>query len=331
MLDHKFIVLNFSDVFGGQERYVESIIRKFTMRGLRVLFSGGPERFCNEFNKIDFHLDNQESILILNGNSALYFFSMKKKRSRFTVYIQHSDINDGQGPSWKRWVRKVLLKVFLYRVDLVVRVCDKALPEKYAPGKIVTIYNGVPLPDIHFIRKSLNHHCRLLMVGTLTKNKNQRMAIEALELLPQCTLTLVGDGPERGELERLASQLNVQNRVTFTGFVTDPSQYYQNHDLLLMLSQFEAFPYVVLEAMSAYCPVVATKVGGVPEAITHSRNGWLLNGSSSQELADRVATICQNAEHYNDIALQARKTIESRFTEEEMVELLLAEIEKRLK
>lgn len=169
------------------------------------------------------------------------------------------------------------------------------------------------------------------MVGTLTKNKNQRMAIEALKLLPQCTLTLVGDGPERAELERLASQLNVQDRVTFTGFVTDPSLYYQSHDLLLMLSQFEAFPYVVLEAMAAYCPVVATKVGGVPEAIVHNRNGWLLNGSSSQELADIIAEIYQDSDQYNDIAIQARKTIESRFTEEEMVDRLLAEIEKRLK
>lgn len=329
--DHKFIVLNFSDVFGGQERYVESIMYKFSIRGLCVLFSGGPERISNEFNKIDCHLVNQEVILILNGNSALYSFSMKKKRSRFTVYIQHSDINDGQGPRWKRWIRKLLLKVLLYRVDLVVRVCDKALPERYAPGKIVTIYNGVALPNVDFKRKTFSQHYRLLMVGTLTKNKNQRMAIEALKLLPQCTLTLVGDGPERAELERLTNQLNVQDRVTFTGFVTDPSLYYQSHDLLLMLSQFEAFPYVVLEAMAAYCPVVATKVGGVPEAIQHNSNGWLLNNTSTQELANQITVIYHDVDNYNQVVIQARKTIASRFTEEKMVDRLLEEIEKRLK
>ncbi|HAT8557801.1 TPA: glycosyltransferase [Vibrio vulnificus] len=320
----KLLFVNFSSVFGGQERYARDIINALQVNNHEIYFMN--EKYISGYD-----LDNEYDTCILNGNSALYHYFLKRIPANFIVYVQHSDINDGQGPRWKRWIRKILLKVLLYRVDLVIRVCDKALPEKYAPGKIVTIYNGVSLPDIQFTRKNLSQHCRLLMVGTLTKNKNQRMAIEALKFLPQCTLTLVGDGPERAELERLASQFNVQNRVTFTGFVADPSQYYQNHDLLMMLSQFEAFPYVVLEAMAAYCPVVATKVGGVPEAITHSRNGWLLNGSSSQELADRVATICQDMEHYNDIAIQARTTIESRFTEEEMVDRLLAEIEKRLK
>ncbi|MFQ2235984.1 glycosyltransferase [Aeromonas dhakensis] len=325
----KVVFVNISSVYGGQERYAKSIISFFNNRCVDVDFIGGPDILkqmaCFSRTKTNF------SISILNGNSALYKYIFSSLPGKFNVYVQHSDINDGQQPRWRCWIRKALLKVLLRRINLVVRVCEKALPDSYAPGKIITIHNGVSLPSITFTSKNFNQGYRLLMVGAFTKNKNQCMAIEALKLLPQATLTLVGDGPEREKLKLLASSLNVQDRVIFTGFVTDPSKYYQTHDLLLMLSQFEAFPYVVLEAMAAYCPVLATKVGGVPEAIVHNHNGWLLNGSSSQELADRVAAIYQDSDKYNDIAIQARKTIESRFTEEGMVDRLLAEIEKRLK
>lgn len=327
MKDFELKIVNVSNVFGGQERYAESIARALVKRHYAATFEGGG---VDESQFITSESSFEPDVMILNGNAALYKYSLRSIEKAFTIYVQHSDINDGQGPKWKRLVRKLLLKVLLKRVDLVVRVCNKALPEKYAKGKIVTIYNGVALPSDNIAPRA-NFSMKLLMIGALTENKNQRMAIEALTLLPNASLTVVGDGPERQALELFAKELKVTSRVTFTGFVSDPSCYYQSHDLLLMLSNYEAFPYVVLEAMAAYCPVVSVKVGGVPEAIDSGSNGWLLDSYSYKELANKINVIGQDLPAYERIAKRARLTIEERFTEEHMVDQLLDEIEKRYK
>ncbi|HGS4561276.1 TPA: glycosyltransferase family 4 protein [Vibrio cholerae] len=319
-----FLLFNHSSVYGGQERYAESIIRGLRRNDYYCIFTGSGIRHYDNYG----HKPHQEGIatIILNGNSALYRSLRFKKSGCSFVYVQHSDINDNQGPIWKRLIRKILVKILLQRVDLVVRVCDQALPENYAKGKVVTIYNGVSLPTL--IPRP-NYHQKLLMVGALTINKNHCLAIRSLSLLPDATLTIVGDGPERKNLERLTHELGVAERVSFEGFVSDPSRYYQTHDLLLMLSFYEAFPYVVLEAMAAKCPVVSVKVGGVPEAITDGKDGWLLSGYSHTELADRVDAISRDSEAYAAISCAARNTIEKRFTEDHMVEQLLNEISKR--
>nr|ELR5228268.1 glycosyltransferase [Providencia rettgeri] len=322
----KFLFINKSEVFGGQERYAESILKSLKRKGIDIFFSGTPI----ELKKSSSQKTKEYSIAILNGNSALYQYLLKPFPGHFVIYVQHSNINDAQAPIWKRWIRKTLLRILFLRVNLVIRVCNQALPDNYAKGKIVTIYNGIPIPDIHLnTQKKFNF--KLLMVGALTKNKNQKMAIEALTKLPQATLTLVGEGPEQANLEALTKQLGVNERVTFTGFIKNPSEYYQTHDLLLMLSNFEAFPYVVLESMAAFCPVVSVKVGGVPEAIQDNVNGWLLDSYSPKKLASKIEMISNNIVMYKHIANTARSTVEKRFTEEQMVIQLLQEINKRYK
>ncbi|QEO44552.1 glycosyltransferase family 4 protein [Vibrio tarriae] len=321
-------IINLSTIFGGQERYAESLARALSIKGIVVHYPISSEMKWNSDSSVPCSdlLDYKCDIIILNGNAALYRFWKYWKKKSFLVYVQHSDVNDGQGKKWRRVLRRVLLFILLRRVDLVIRVCNKALPEKYAKGKIATIYNGVSLPTL--IPRP-NYHQKLLMVGALTINKNHCLAIRSLSLLPDATLTIVGDGPERKNLERLTHELGVAERVSFEGFVSDPSRYYQTHDLLLMLSFYEAFPYVVLEAMAAKCPVVSVKVGGVPEAITDGKDGWLLSGYSHTELADRVDAISRDSEAYAAISCAARNTIEKRFTEDHMVEQLLNEISKR--
>lgn len=322
-----FYIKNKSSVFGGQEKYALQLIENLYLKGHNVIFSGTPNLTIDNANTKKKYKNN---ITILNGNAALYHYAFKSVPGDFVIYVQHSNIDDAQAPIWKRWIRKTLLRILFLRVNLVIRVCNQALPDNYAKGKIVTIYNGIPIPDIHLnTQKKFNF--KLLMVGALTKNKNQKMAIEALTKLPQATLTLVGEGPEQANLEALTKQLGVNERVTFTGFITNPSEYYQTHDLLLMLSNFEAFPYVVLESMAAFCPVVSVKVGGVPEAIQDNVNGWLLDSYSPKKLASKIEMISNNIVMYKHIANTARSTVEKRFTEEQMVIQLLQEINKRYK
>ncbi|MCH7425102.1 glycosyltransferase family 4 protein, partial [Shewanella sp. MM_2022_3] len=320
-----FLIVNFAAVFGGQERYAKDIIELFKLEGFDVYFFGGPVEVgkrCNIFSNIKF------DVCILNGNSALYSLIKNQFNADFKVYVQHSNINDGQQSFWRRWIRKVLLKLLLLRVNVVVRVCNNALPEFYAPGKVITIYNGVDLPE-YFPKVSLSNNVNLLMVGAVNKNKNQQLAIELLVKQPNAYLTIVGDGSEIDSLKRYAEQLDVSERIHWTGFVTELDKYYRDADFLLMLSHFEAFPYSVLEAMSNGTPVIAVPVGGVPEIIKSGVNGWLVEDYGVNTLAEKINQVCSDPQQYIKVASNARRTIETSFTKQTMFNMLLTEIKKR--
>ncbi|WP_172588288.1 glycosyltransferase family 4 protein [Shewanella xiamenensis] len=325
----KFIVNNYSDVFGGQERYILNLTRYLSDKGFYVIFRGQPEElsFKSSLSYSDIKSDSCD-VRILNGNRAIYLFTLKKKRGEFWVYVHHSNINDRQGTYLKSIIRKFLLFISLKRADLVVRVCNNALPEFYAPGKVITIYNGVDLPEYR-PKVSLSNNVNLLMVGAVNKNKNQQLAIELLVKQPNAYLTIVGDGSDINSLKRYAEQLGVSERIHWTGFVTELDKYYRDADFLLMLSHFEAFPYSVLEAMSNGTPVIAVPVGGVPEIIKSGVNGWLVEDYAVNTLAEKINQVCSEPQQYIKVASNARRTIETSFTKQTMFNMLLTEIKKR--
>lgn len=323
------VIYNYSEVFGGQERYAKDLLNQLRRLYSNVRFCGAPCALDDEKNNLcpkDVPID----VEILNGNRALYRQAFINREGAFRVYVQHSNINDGQEALIKNWIRKCLIKLLLYRVDLIVRVCDDALPDYYAPGKIETIYNGVEIQK-SVVFKDIDIPIKLLMVGAINENKNQRLAIEALTNIPNAELTIVGCGADKEELVELTKRLSLESRVKWVGFVEDPSPYYRQAHLLLMLSKYEAFPYVVLEAMSNGVPVVAVPVGGVPEIIKTGENGWLIDSYSKDKLSKLINKISEDNDTYRTVSKEAVSTISTSFTKEKMVNKLLAEIAKRNK
>ncbi|MEQ3511925.1 glycosyltransferase family 4 protein [Pseudoalteromonas sp. BZB3] len=315
-------LFNFSKVFGGQERYAENLVETLGKRGIQSQIFSDTTTLKEVIKST-----SKDDVTILNGNAALYKFVFIKKKS-FWVYVQHSDINDSQVSLWKIITRKFLIKLLLMRVDLVVRVCNRALPDFYAPNKIKTIYNGVHLPDRVHLSSISDGMVNLLMVGAVNHNKNQRLVLDALAHLRNCNLTIVGSGPDLGDLKEYAKQIGVSARVFWKGFETDIDKFYRQADLLLLLSFNEAFPYVVLESMSHGTPVLSVKVGGVPEILKHNSNGWLLEDYETQSLIDSVNHIISAPDNYVQVAKSARKTIEDNFTLDKVTNELIEHIFK---
>jgi glycosyltransferase involved in cell wall biosynthesis len=108
--------------------------------------------------------------------------------------------------------------------------------------------------------------------GRLDPLKGTDLALRSFAQLRQQVggdsfLCVVGDGPDQGELKRLAQQLNLEGRVVFTGYVDDISAAYSAIDTLLFTSQLESCPLVLLESMACGCRVIASPVGGVHELL----------------------------------------------------------------
>ena len=316
-------IFNYSVSFGGQERYIKIISNELVNREVDFLFVGTPISLANSFISFDYKNKNKVYVVnVLNGNRALFkrgwFFSNSLK-----VYIQHSHFKDSQGFFLKRYIRFVLFKILLKRMDIIIRVCNDALPSKLAPEKIFTIYNGVELPNFER-RDCINRPFTLLMVGSINENKNQILALNLLKIQSDLNLVLVGDGPKMEEWKEWATINNLNSRVTWTGFVEDPGLYFSQADAFLLLSEFEAFPFVVLEAMSYSLPVISTNVGGVPEAITHNKNGLLLPSRDILSLQNAVKQLTTDPNLCERLGKEARKTVEEKFSKEKMVDDFLS-------
>jgi len=108
---------------------------------------------------------------------------------------------------------------------------------------------------------------------------------------PRAHLLCVGDGPLRGELTSLARALGLDGRVHFPGTLTPPFNLHQLFDVSVLCSVSEAFPNSVLEAMAAGRPVVATRVGGVPDAVRDGETGVLVPPGDPQALAAALRAV----------------------------------------
>jgi glycosyltransferase involved in cell wall biosynthesis len=133
-------------------------------------------------------------------------------------------------------------------------------------------------------------------VARLAPVKNHAMALRALQHLEEDVhLVLIGAGPSRRELEDLARELHVDRRVHFTGQLVEAENLHQFFDVSVLCSRSEGFPNVVIEALAAGCPVVATPVGGVPEVILDRQTGLLVPVDQPEALAASVRELRRDA------------------------------------
>jgi glycosyltransferase involved in cell wall biosynthesis len=132
-------------------------------------------------------------------------------------------------------------------------------------------------------------------IGRMTAVKRLPLVLEGfrrlLELGVDATLCLVGAGPDRDEAERLAHRLGVMKHCLFVGYQRDVAPYYEVFDTLLLPSANEGTPVVVIEALAAGRPVVATDVGGVADVVRDGTDGFLVPSGDADALADRLARL----------------------------------------
>lgn len=165
------------------------------------------------------------------------------------------------------------------------------------------------------------------VVGRLSVEKGVDRAIRTLaklkERVPNAQLHLIGDGPERAELEQLTVALGLTDAVHFWGWQSQAKSWYPMMDALLLPSHTEGLPNVVLEAMTMGVPVAATDVGGVRDLLDHGRCGVIL-GKDESTWADRIAYLLASPDRRDRIASLARDRIHNHYTFSKRMERVFA-------
>ena len=130
----------------------------------------------------------------------------------------------------------------------------------------------------------------------------------------RCVFVIVGDGPERGAIERLIAELGLGDSVKLTGFTDDVPRRLAAFDLFLQPSTEEGLSLTILEAAAAGVPVVASAVGGTGEIIENGKTGTLVAAGDTEALAAALSGFIENPAPFREMARDAREVVERRFS-----------------
>jgi glycosyltransferase involved in cell wall biosynthesis len=198
---------------------------------------------------------------------------------------------------------------------------DGLLKHGFPENRIVVIGNGLAPSAFTPANPALPRSDGLLRVGMIarmnTRSKNHLDFLRAAAALackvPGVEFVLVGDGPLRAELERVAFELGIGSQVRFLGDRRDITAILASLDVSVLPSSSESLSNSILESMAAGVPVVATRVGGNPELVTDER-GILVPLSDVEALAGGIERLLRNPTRRAELSENARRFAESTFT-----------------
>ena len=156
---------------------------------------------------------------------------------------------------------------------------------------------------------------RLLFVGRLAPEKGCLVLIEAVAQLSDVTLDIVGDGPSRAALRERAAALGLADRVVFHGYMDEAGvrQRLAEADVFVMASFAEGVPVVLMEALAAGVPAVATRIAGIPELIEDGLTGLLVPPAEPTAIAEAVRRLLEDSGLRNRLAATGREKVEREF------------------
>jgi len=199
---------------------------------------------------------------------------------------------------------------------------------------IHVVSNGVELPQ-RAMRERAGRP-RAVCVANLRPEKGHDVLIDAIAGRPDLRdlqVEFVGDGPCRSALEAQARARGVGDRVRFLGERRDVGERLGDADLFVLPSRTEALPNSVMEAMAAGLPVVACRIGGIPELVEHGVTGLLVPPDDPDALADAMAQLVANPARASALGAAARGAVAERFSMARMIagftEILLEQLRRQ--
>jgi glycosyltransferase involved in cell wall biosynthesis len=243
----------------------------------------------------------------------------KLARTGTVVYTRHGR-RTGSTPR-----QDLLFRLAARRVDRVVCVSNdgRELCERDGidPRAIQTLPNGIDLERFPYAGPCAD--APAVFVGRLCPEKDVATLLAALPAViarrPQFRLRIAGAGPCAAELKRLAAALNVDRHVSFLGEVADIPALLRDSSVFVLPSLTEGMPLTVLEAMASGLPVVATDVGGIPEAVADGVSGFLVPPRNPAALASALLRASGSASIVRRLGLAGRERAERLFNVRSMV------------
>lgn len=222
----------------------------------------------------------------------------------------------------------------------------EALRLQFAPKKKTYIIpNGVDLDKFYLTNKEKEYYARefglssdLYILGCVARfevMKGHKYLLRAyqqfLKKYPDSHLLLVGDGPDRNEIEEQIKELGLESYITLTGFRQDIPGLLQYFDVFISASLKEGMPFTLLEALAAGTPVIATKVIGNQDIIEDHSNGILVKAKSKKDLYRGMCYVKEHPEKWETWITNGKESVKKKFTIQQSMERLFSIYDRLLK
>jgi len=211
-------------------------------------------------------------------------------------------------------IRKWLIECVGVKDSKVLKILNGVDTEKFQPG-----VNPKFREQLGFSKNGLT----IGTVGRLDPIKDQRLLLEAFTLVSSSRkdlmLVIIGDGPERQNLESYRDSLHCRDRIRFLGERDDVDRVLRVLDIFVLPSKNEGTSNTILEAMATGLPVIATAAGGNPELVSQNRTGLLFPAGDLKGIVEALDFYLKDQGHRYDHGLNGRKEVEQRFSLGKMV------------
>lgn len=284
---------------------------------------------------------NSSKIGGIGAAAAFVYKIINYKLSIITVFTAHGWPFLEPRPYWQRgfifffsWLGSILQDVII-----TINTHDFEVGKKFIPRrKLHLIFNGLGAFKLlareqargflsKFTQKEISPDSMVIgAVSEYNANKGIEYLLDAVhqarQALPQVSwiVLVIGEGEAKEKLERRIKSLGLGDSVKLTGFIPEVRQYLKGLDLLVLPSLKEGLPYVVMEAMYAGVPVVATKVGGLPDLVTDGKDGRLVLPGNAAALAKTFIKFVTDPEQSKIMAQKAAPKIQENFLLENMIQ-----------
>lgn len=336
-------------VVAGEPNEIPTLLRKCEKKEIKTR---RLKYLCREINPLKDILaifeikkllkEEKPDILHLNSSKASVIGSLAGKFSKFKpkiVYTVHGWVFSEPLGLPRKFIY-ILLEWIAARfrnATIVLSEKEKNISLKYRlskPENTFLIRHGLKPPE--FIeRKAAREQFKIknddFAIGTVANfypSKGLQYLIEAVAKIPylpagrqnpKFQIYIIGEGKERKNLEKLIKKYKLENKIFLLGAISKAQKYLKAFDMFVLPSLKEGFPYALIEAMYAGLPIVATKVGGIPEMIENNKNGILVPPANSKILAEKISELLKNRKFAENLGMRALLSAQEKFSLEKMI------------
>jgi len=276
---------------------------------------------------------NKPDIIACHSTFAGLLGRLAIRKKVPTIFTAHGWAFTEGSPFLRKYLAIILEKIagkFCSKI-ICVSNCDKKLAIKYKivpKQKIVTIHNGV---DIKHTKTKLysdnqTREIKIIFVGRLVNPKNPLLLLESFndlstELKNKSQISIIGEGSKRKELEEFIKKNNFKNKIKLLGNLPRERvlKELQQSDIFVLISNWEGFPYTIIEAMNFGLPVIASNVGGINEAIKDDC-GILVERGDGQAIKKALEKLLKDPLLIKEMGEKAKERVEKHFSLEKMLE-----------
>lgn len=237
-------------------------------------------------------------ILSTHINTVPYLLWKTRKIEKKYHTIHNLAEKDAKG--FGRILLKIAFRFFKFKPVAICETVKQTISKVYhkSDKKIPCIYNGIDTMSFEKKEKFDDGIIKFISIGRLTKVKNYDFLLdvfhEVLKIHKNITLTILGDGFQRDNLNIKLQQLELCEKIRFLGNVSNVDEYLNLSDVYVTGSKYEGLPLTLLEAMSCGLPIITTKAGGSVDIVKDNENGMLIDIGDKKTFVASIIKIIEN-------------------------------------